>query len=162
MPHWFKAACAALLAALAPACDIVNLPQIQPGITTATEVRQRMGEPGEQYDNGDGSVTWEYSRQPAGVQCYMITIGADQRVSAFEQVLTEANYARAREGMTRDQIRRLYGRPARIQQFDNLREEVWEWRIEGTPPLDETYFNVHFDQASGLVKKALQRIERRG
>ncbi|MGV0952664.1 MAG: outer membrane protein assembly factor BamE domain-containing protein, partial [Azonexus sp.] len=96
--------------------------------------------------------------QPAGVHCYMITLGPDQIVRKLDQVLTEASYAKAREGMTRDQIRRLLGRPASSVVFDNLREEVWEWHIEGTPHNEETYFNVYFDTTSGLLKKAGKRV----
>ena len=45
---------------------------------------------------------------------------------------------------------------------DNLGEEIWEWRIEGTPPMDETYFMVHFDLGSGGVKKTSKRVVQRG
>ena len=160
--QWLAGVATAIVAALLPACDIVNLPAIKPGITHATEVRERLGEPGAQYPNPDGSVTWEYDRQPAGTHCYMITIGANQIVQSVDQVLTEANYARAREGMRRDEVRRLYGRPGSIAQFDNLGEEIWEWRIEGMPPMEETYFMVHFDQRTGLLKKTSKRIAPRG
>ncbi len=162
IPAWLTAALTALASVLLPACDVVNLPAIKPGITTAAEVRERLGEPGAQYQNRDGTVTWEYDRQPAGVHCYMITLGSNQVVQAIDQVLNEANYARAREGMDREEVRRLYGRPGSIAQFDNLREEIWEWRIEGTPPMDETYFMVHFDQRTGLLKKTSKRVAMRG
>ena len=162
LPVWFTSLFSALIAAALPACDFINLPEIKPGQTTANEVRTRMGEPGAQYSNDDGSVTWEYDRQPSGVHCYMITIGPDQVVQKLEQVLTESNYAKAREGLSKAEIRRLYGRPGSIQRFDNLHEEIWEWRIEGMPPMDETYFMVHFDTASGLVKKTSKRVAMKG
>ena len=153
-----SAAITTLAAALLPACDFINLPEIKPGQTTASEVRQRLGEPGAQYSNDDGSVTWEYDRQPSGTHCYMITIGPDQIVSKLEQVLTDANFAKAAAGLSKADIRRLYGRPGSIQAFDNLREEIWEWRVEGMPPTEETYFMVHFDSASKLVKKTSKRV----
>jgi uncharacterized protein (DUF2126 family) len=80
----------------------------------------------------------------------------------LEQVLNDANYAKAREGMDRNQIRRLLGKPANIMVFDNLREEVWEWKIEGMPHTELTWFNVYFDTGSGRVKKAGKRVEVRG
>lgn len=160
--RWISTAFSAIAATLLPACDIAVLPQIQPGITTAREVLARMGNPGQEFSNDDGSITWEYTRQPSGMQCYMITLGPDRIVQKFEQVLNDANYLNAREGMTRDQIRRLYGQPARVQVFDNLREEVWEWKIEGLPPNQPTFFNVHFDTGSGLVKKAGKRVDQVG
>jgi hypothetical protein len=160
--NWISAAIAAIATAILPGCDTAVLQEIKPGITTAVEVRARMGNPGFEFRNEDGSVTWEYTRQPAGVHCYMITIGADQIVRKLDQVLTEANYAKAREGMTRDQVRRLLGRPANSVVFDNLREEIWEWKIEGTPHNEETYFNAHFDTGSGLLKKAGKRVAMKG
>ena len=160
--NWVAAALAAIAGAILPACDIVVLPEIKPGITTGVEVRAKMGNPGFEFRNNDGTVTWEYTRQPAGVHCYMITLSADQVVQKLEQVLNDSNYARAREGMSRDQVRRLLGKPANKMVFDNLHEEVWEWHIEGMPHNELTYFNVYFDTGSGLVKKAGKRVEIRG
>ena len=160
--NWIATAIAAIAAAILPACDSVVLQDIKPGVTTAVELRAKMGNPGFEFRNEDGSVTWEYSRQPSGVHCYMITLGPDQIVRSLDQVLTEANYAKAREGMTRDQIRRLLGRPASSVVFDNLREEVWEWHIEGTPHNEETYLNIFFDTSSGLLKKAGKRVAMKG
>ena len=65
-------------------------------------------------------------------------------------------------GMSKDDIRRLLGAPGSKQLFDNLREEIWEWRIEGMPPMDETYFLVHFDTDNGGVKKTSKRVAVKG
>ena len=162
LPAWITLAAAALLSAVLPACDFVNLPEIKPGLTTAAEVRKRMGEPGFQHWNDDGTATWEYSRQPSGVHCYMISFDRQQVVSKMEQVLTAANYARVRDGMSKDDVRRLLGAPGSKVVFDNLREEIWEWRIEGMPPTEETYFMVHFDTTHGGVKKTSQRVAMKG
>lgn len=162
LPGWLASAFAAIGAALLPACDAFNLPEIKPGITTAAEVRSRLGNPGFEFNNDDGSVTWEYSRQPNGTTCYMITIGHDQVVQKMEQVLTETNMAKVRDGMKRDEVRRLLGAPGAKAVFDNLGEDIWEWRIEGMPVMDETYFMVHFDLASGGVKKTSKRVAVKG
>lgn len=159
---WITTAATALATALLPACDGVNLQEIKPGITTAAEVRARMGEPGFQHWNDDGTATWEYSRQPSGMQCYMISFDRTQVVSKIEQVLNDANYAKVRDGMAKDDVRRLLGAPASKVVFDNLKEEIWEWRIEGMLPTDETYFMVHFDTRHGAVKKTSQRVAVRG
>jgi hypothetical protein len=92
----------------------------------------------------------------------MITMGNNQIVAKLEQVLNEANYARLRDGMTRDEVRRLLGAPGSKVVFDNLREDIWEWRIEGVPPTEETYFMVHFDLDSGGVKKTSKRVAMKG
>jgi hypothetical protein len=155
--NWITAAIAAI-ATILPGCDSFVLQDIKPGVTTAVEVRANMGNPGYEFRNEDGGVTWEYTRQPSGVHCYMISFGPDQIVQKVDQVLNETNYAKVQAGMSRDEIRRLLGKPARVETFNNLREEVWEWRIEGVPHNEETYFNVFFDTDSGLVKKAGKRV----
>lgn len=159
---WLSAATAAIVAAVLPACDSVNLQEIKPGITTAAEVRSRLGNPGFEFPNTDGSVTWEYTRQPSGIQCYMVTIGSDQIVSKMEQVLTDANFGKVRAGMSQDEIRRLLGAPASKVAYANLGENIWEWRVEGMPRGEETYFMVHFDLATGKVRKTSQRVAAKG
>jgi outer membrane protein assembly factor BamE (lipoprotein component of BamABCDE complex) len=162
-PTWINATVSAIVAAALPACDYVNTKEIKPGVTTQAEVRNRMGEPGFVHWNDDGTATWEYARQPNGMKCYMITFNSDQIVSKLEQVLNEANYAKVREGMSKDDVRRLLGAPATQQRFDNLHEEIWEWRIEGVPqmPSEESYFMVHFDTGHGGVKKTSRRLLQR-
>ena len=65
--------------------------------------------------------------------------------------------------MSKDDVRRLLGAPATKQVFDNLHEEIWEWRIEGVPqmPSEESYFMVHFDTGHGGVKKTSRRLLQR-
>ncbi|HZX33025.1 MAG TPA: outer membrane protein assembly factor BamE [Rhodocyclaceae bacterium] len=161
IPRWLAATAAAVAAAVLPACDADNLKSIRPGVTTGAEVEARMGPPGAEYGNEDGSVTWEYSRQPNGIECYMITLGPDRIVARVEQVLTEANLARVGEGMDREQVRRLLGRPGSVNIYERLNEEVWDWRVAGTIPTEEAHFHVHFDTGSGLVKKTSRRVETR-
>ncbi|MGB4066190.1 MAG: hypothetical protein WBK19_20375 [Azonexus sp.] len=161
LPAWITTAATALIAAL-PGCDYVNMQEMKPGITTQGEVRTRMGEPGFVHHNDDGTATWEYARQPNGTNCYMITFSSNQVISKIEQVLNDANYGKVRVGMSKDDIRRLFGAPATKQLFANLGEEIWEWRIEGMPPMEETYFMVHFDTENGGVKKTSKRVQPKG
>lgn len=161
LPAWITTAATAIIAAL-PGCDYVNMQEMKVGITTQAEVRTRMGDPGFVHWNDDGTATWEYARQPNGTHCYMITFTNNQVVSKIEQVLNEANYAKVRVGMSKDDIRRLFGAPATKQVFANLGEEIWEWRVEGMPPMEETYFMVHFDTDNGGVKKTSSRVQPKG
>lgn len=162
LPTWIHAAAGALAAALLPACDGFNLQEIRPGITTQAEVRARLGEPSFIHRNDDGGATWEYNRQPAGSRCYMIGFGRDGIVSRVEQALNAANYARITPGLNPDQVRRILGAPGSKAVFANLGEEIWEWRIAGVPPIDETYLMVHFNLDDGTVRKTSQRIQQKG
>lgn len=161
-PNWLNVAAAAVVAAALPACDAINLQELKPGVSTAAEVRSRMGNPAQEYRNADGTVTWEFNRQPSGIDCYMITIGPDQIMQKIDQVLTEANFARVVAGMDRDEIRRLLGGPGWKTTYKNLNEEVWDWRVKGMIPTEEAHFHVHFDIASGLVKTTSRRVEPKG
>jgi hypothetical protein len=92
----------------------------------------------------------------------MITLNREQIVVSIDQVLTDTNFAAAREGMSQPEILRLLGTPASKVVYNNLQEEIWEWRIQGLPASEETYFNAHFDLSSGLLKKAGKRVALRG
>jgi outer membrane protein assembly factor BamE (lipoprotein component of BamABCDE complex) len=162
LPAWITTAVAAVSAAFLPACDGINLRELRPGASTAAEVRARMGAPTAEHRNDDGSVTWEYSRQPNGIECHMLTIGADQVLQKIEQALSEASLAAVRAGQSRDDVRRRLGKPAQINVFSNSAEEVWDWRVAGTTPLEEAHFHVHFDTGSGVVKRTSRRVEMRG
>lgn len=150
-----------LAAAVLPGCDAVYLDEFKAGISTAAEVRQRMGEPAAEYANADGSITWEYNRQPQGVHTHMLTFGTDQVLLRIEQVLNDANYARLANGMSKEQVQRLLGKPGSSTTLPMKREEVWDWRVEGTPSPEEWHFYAHFSTDSGLLvnttKMALQR-----
>lgn len=161
-PPWLTASVTAVAAALLPGCDGIALKELKPGISTAAEVRARMGNPTAEHRNPDGSVTWEYSRQPNGIECHMLTLSPDGILVRIEQALTEANLGRIREGMDRDEVRRLLGKPGLVTTYDNLGEEVWDWRVAGTIPTEEAHFHVHFATASGLVRKTSRRVESKG
>ena len=162
LPGWITTATAALVAAVLPACDGLTLQELKPGVSTAAEVRSRMGNPGYEHRNDDGTVTWEYNRQPNGTECHMLTFDANQVLVKIEQVLTADYQARVKEGMDREEVRRLLGKPGLVQVFKNLDEEVWDWRVAGTLPTEETHFHVHFGLADGLVRKTSRRVEAKG
>ncbi|THF61979.1 outer membrane protein assembly factor BamE domain-containing protein [Pseudothauera rhizosphaerae] len=139
--------CALFAAIGLPGCDYLNVRELKPGVSTAAEVRERFGPPQMEWLNTDGSVTWEYSRQPEGAECYMITVGPDNILRQVDQVLNETQFARVQTGMSGDEVRRLLGRPAARQFFQLKRETVWEWLIErGSTIVDPTYFTVSFDE----------------
>jgi hypothetical protein len=161
-PLWLNVAATTLIASVLPGCDVVSLKELKPGVSTAAEVRSRMGNPAQEYPNVDGTATWEFNLQPNGIECYMVTIGADQVMQKIEQVLTEANLAKVVAGMDRAEVRRLLGAPGSKVTYQNSQEEVWDWRVAGTIPTEEAHFHVHFDPASGLVKRTSRRVEVRG
>lgn len=147
----FAALLSGLLAAFLPACDVVNLDKLKPGITTMAQTREIMGEPTMEWQESDGSVTWEYPRTPNGIVNYMMDFGPDKVLRAVRQVLTEENFARVYQGMSREQIRRLLGQPASEQYYALKKEYVWDWKIKSESGYNY-FFDVYFDQAGYVIR----------
>lgn len=144
------------------ACDYFNLEALQPGVSTAAEVRKRLGPPDMQWREADGTLIWEFSRQPEGTRCYMLTIGPDDVLRRVEQVLNDGNYRRIHAGMTEAEVRRILGRPAGEQILRLSSEKVWRWHIAADPSITgRLFFTVHFD-LQGRVVTTGQDVEYRG
>ena len=138
----------ALTAAIAAAC--AGFSAVAPG-TSAREVEMRMGAPEHLWKNADGSEVWEYPQGPLGTQTYMVTLGPDRAVREVRQVLDEEHISRLRVGMSRDEVRRMIGKPRDIGFSGRTDEEIWswlyrEWRVRKM----ELY--VRFDRSTGTVK----------
>ena len=140
-----------LIAALLPACDGFNLKALKPGVSSALEVRDRMGPPSMEWKDADGTLTWEYSRTPEGMVNYMIVIGADNVLREVRQVLTEENFGKVKAGMSKEEVRRLLGKPAHELYFPLKKEHVWDWKTKSETSMD-WFFNVHFDEDGRVLK----------
>ena len=133
---------AALAATLAlVACDQQRINELEEGLSTEAEVRDRFGVPDHVWDEGGGARTLEYNRQPAGERNYMITIGPDGKMSALRQVLTPENFARITPGMALDEVRRRLGRPAKVTPYALSGETHHDWRFL-EPPSQRKMFTV--------------------
>lgn len=133
-----------LMAAFLPACDMINLDKLKPGVTTMAQTREIMGQPTMEWQDSDGSTTWEYPRTPEGIVNYMVDFDPNHILREVRQVLTEANFARVRTDMTREQVRRLLGKPASEQFFSLKQEYVWDWKTK-TESSSNFFFDVYFN-----------------
>ena len=140
-----------LLTILLPACDSVSLEKLKPGLTTMQQAQEIMGPPAMEWQDTDGSVTWEYPRMPNGIVNYMIDFGPERILREVRQVLTDENFARVKEGMTREEIHRLLGQPANKHYFPLKKEHVWDWKTKSEGAYDY-YFNVHFDESGRTLR----------
>jgi hypothetical protein len=153
--RWLKAVVLAALGGLGVGCDEQRIAKLEEGVATEADVRRQFGEPERVREEGDGSRTLEYSRQPAGRQNYLITIGPDGRMSALRQVLSARYFEMVQPGLTQQQVRDLLGRPAKRVPYRLSQTEVWDWRyLDGQ---QEKLFSVTFD-AEGKVK-SVARID---
>jgi outer membrane protein assembly factor BamE (lipoprotein component of BamABCDE complex) len=128
------------------ACDPQAISELEEGVSTEADVRERFGPPEAIWDGPDGAQIYEYNRQPAGHRNYMITIGADGKMSALRQVLTPENFARIEPGMPMEAVRRLLGKPMKITPYELKRETHYDWRyLDGPNQSDSKIFTVVFD-----------------
>ncbi len=146
---------AILLAAAAAlaACDQQRIEKLEEGVATEADVRRQFGEPVQITEKADGSKVLEYPRQPEGSTNYLITIGADGKMSSLRQLLTPINFAKVQPGMDQAEVRRTLGKPARTQRFAmKPDEDVWEWRfLDGQ---QKKVFSVTFDREAKVLSSA--------
>src|SRR5258706_16081974 len=80
----------------------------------AQQVEAKLGVPETVGKNSDGSEVWEYPRGPLGVETYMVTLGSDRAVREVRQVLNDETIAKLQVGMSREEVRRMIGKPRDI------------------------------------------------
>ena len=134
-------------------CDTKRIAELEEGVATEADVRTKIGEPAAVYAEENGARTFEYPRQPEGQVNYMITIGADGKMSALRQVLKDASFAKVMPGMDKAQLRRLLGRPAKTQFYELKQEEVWDWHFRHENN-DSKLFSVTLDKNGRVLSTA--------
>jgi len=145
---------AAILSLLCFLAACANFSAIAPG-TPAQEVAARAGAPGTIWKNPDGSQVWEYPLGPAGYQTFMVGFGPDETVRDVRQVLSDEYFAQVRAGMTREEVRRLLGRPREVWYFPERDEETWTYRYKAPSYSNPRLFSVLFDRTEGTVRTTL-------
>src|SRR5260370_10107617 len=120
------ARCVLLLFPALFAAGCASFSAINPG-ASAQQVETLVGVPATVWKNADGSEVWEYPLGPLGVETYMVTLGSDRAVREVGQVLSEETISKLHVGMSRDEVRRLVGRPREIGFSDPKAEEIWTW-----------------------------------
>jgi outer membrane protein assembly factor BamE (lipoprotein component of BamABCDE complex) len=128
------------------ACDQQNISELEEGMSTEADVRERFGAPEAVWDGPDGEQVYEYNRQPAGYQNFQITIGADGKMTALRQVLSPANFEQIVAGMPMETVRKMLGKPMKITTYDLKRQTHYDWRYhDGPNESDSKIFTVIFD-----------------
>jgi SmpA / OmlA family len=134
------------LAAFLPACDNQRISQLEEGVATEGDVKMKFGEPEKVWDGENGAKIFEYNRQPAGAINYMITIGADGKMSALRQVLTPLNFSKVVPGMMMEDVRKMLGKPMKITPYELQMKWHYDWRyMDGPNNSDAKIFTVIFN-----------------
>jgi outer membrane protein assembly factor BamE (lipoprotein component of BamABCDE complex) len=137
--------CLLLGAVLLTACDQRAISELEEGVSTEADVREKFGPPEAVWDGSDGAQIYEYNRQPEGYQNYQITIGPDGKMAALRQVLNPRTFAEIKPGMAMEDVRKLLGKPMKVTEY-TLKKEVhydWRWR-DGPNESDSQVFTVIF------------------
>ena len=138
-------------AGLVGACDLQNIAELEPGVSTEQDVRDRFGAPEAVWDGPDGAQIYEYNRQPMGHVNYMITIGPDGRMVRLSQVLTEENFAQVQPGQPMEEVRRRLGKPMKITTYALKRETHYDWRYLPVNDTQSMVFTVVFNPDMRVV-----------
>ena len=133
-----------------PGCDYFAEKKLVPGVHTEADVRNFMGKPEMIREEPDGSRRLEYPRSPMGSQTYFVYLDRNGKYVAMEKAMSEANFAKVRPGMGKDDVRGILGKQTDILPLKLKDVEVWSWRYEGDGNTT-MLFNVTFDNGSGKV-----------
>jgi hypothetical protein len=114
----------------------------------ADEVTQAMGTPTALYALPGGAQRIEYARGPFGRQTWMVDVDAGGRVSAWSQVLTEANFNALPHGITRDELLLRLGTPGERHRIGWQQRDLWAWRY---PTNDCLWFTASLDAEQRVV-----------
>jgi SmpA/OmlA family protein len=135
-------------AALVAGCGGVRA--LVPGQSAEADVRAAMGAPRETRTEG-GDQVWEYPTGPEGFTNYSVRFGADGKVKSVTQLVSEEQLEKIVVGKsTRDDVRRILGRPAeeKVYHFG----PTWYWRFLRNG-VSTGYLIVTFDSASIATSK---------
>lgn len=141
------------------ACQQQGFEKLQVGVSTRQDVLQLMGEPGQVWPLDQGRQKLEYSLQPEGLVNYMLTLGADDVLVAKEQVLTRADFARVKPGMTALQVRALLGQPATQRTYELQQQSIWTWRFMDTGN-QRMIFHVSLDAHDQVMNSGVSLDDR--
>ena len=143
-----------VLAALLAGC--AAMPERLATGTPRADIERALGRPTATIDLPEGTRL-QYSRQPAGQQVFNVELDAQGRLRQVDQVMDPAWFARIEvDRWTRDDVLRLFGRPALVERVALFDGDIWTYRY-----LDVSWprqFHVHLDPA-GVVRKLMHTDE---
>ena len=127
------------------ACDQRAISELEEGVSTEADVREKFGPPEAVWDGPDGAQVYEYNRQPAGYQNYQITIVSDGQMGALRQGLNSRTIAETWPAMATEKVRKLIGKPMKITTYELKKETHYDWRWrDGPNDSDSQVFTVIF------------------
>jgi hypothetical protein len=139
-----------LLIGLAAGCANQGARAVLPGQTEAQVLAQR-GPPAARYAMPEGASRLEYSSPPTSRATWMVDLDASGKVTAYTQVLVDANFAQVRNAMHQDDLLRLLGRPSNVAP-ERLSRQTLSWRYENN---DCLWFSVTLSPGGQVMGKGM-------
>jgi len=140
---------------LAAGCASYGGRGLEPGKSTAADVRRVMGEPATTCPLADGGQNMIYPRGPGGLDTYNARVDRGGVLRGLQNVLNEDVFETVVNGKTtRQDILCTFGSPIEASYFSARREHVWTYRFRdawGYP----SRFHVLMDDR-GIVTGTLQ------
>jgi len=161
-PEW-RGMVVALASVFMAACAGYSGSNLNPGISTMSEIVASMGEPAMVWKNPDGTEQLAYPRGPAGTQTFMVYVGPDGKLQRIEGVLDMAHFAKIQEGISKEQVLRIIGPsgPLWTQTYPRSNTLAWSWLFCDSASF-QAFFDVMFDATTGIVKSTGQRPNEQG
>ena len=141
MPFIFKKLALLVLLVLLAAC-VTPVPTTSIIGLEKPALLQKLGKPKREsvYMNVE---RWDYSRGYEGVFMFFVYFDRDGRVSRYEQVLTEENFARIKPGMTKTEVIDIIGEGPRYNGIARGRGYVFSYKNFWSSVC--IWFQVEFD-----------------
>jgi len=115
-------------------CASFNPYTLVPGQATQQDVEARMGRPAEIQPGPNGQTICWYPQLPWGHVTYAARMGADGRLIAIEQRLTEANIRKIVPGQTTaHEVHDLLGPSYMPTRYERMQRDIWTYpmRVPG-------------------------------
>ncbi|HMN94090.1 MAG TPA: hypothetical protein PKC60_12745 [Hydrogenophaga sp.] len=124
--------------------------------TPRADIERALGRPSAVIGLADGTRL-QYSRQPAGQQVFNVELDAQGRLRRVDQVMDPTWFSQVKvDRWTRDDVLRLFGRPALVERVALFEGDIWTYRyLEASWPRQ---FHVHLDPG-GVVRKLMHTDE---
>ena len=158
--RWLLGGLSALAVLSLLACDFrgrgyedERLARLTEGKSTEQDVRKTFGTPSAVREMPDGKGLI-YPLGPAKPHTLLIKIDASGKYRGREDLLTRANFARFRQGLSKVDVLGMFGQPTRSQKLTAQQPATWEWEfVDGRSP---KVFTVTFDSRDRAISSAIE------
>ncbi len=125
-----------------------------PGQSTLADVEARAGKPAEVQAGANGETVYWYPQLPWSHASYAVRVGADGRLIAVEQRLTEANIKKIVIGRTSmKEVHDLLGPSYMPERHARMERDIWTYPMRMAGHNLPKWFLVQMSTGDGIVRE---------